>query len=117
MDPIRITRQGKFLLLAAPQEITADISTDCKDLVDDYFEDDTFKAVVMNLRNLLGITSCGIGLMVTLHTKCVSQGCAFYVMGANTHVLKTLELVQLRNFFKLVCSYDDIPGYNSVQGA
>jgi len=111
MDPIRIEKHGDFLLLKAANEVTAESSAQCKETVDEFFTDLSFKGVVMDIGDLAGINSCGIGLMVTLHTKCVGQDSAFYIMNPNKHVLKTLDLVQLSNFFNLARSWDDIPGF------
>lgn len=111
MDPIRVEQHGQFLLLKPLQEVTAEGSAHCKEVVDDHFTNQSFKGVVFDISELPGINSCGIGLMVTLHTKCVGQDTTLYVMGPNKHVLKTLELVQLSNFFNIVKSFDDVSGF------
>jgi len=111
MDSVRIERQGDFLVLKAQQEVTAESSAQCKEAVDQHFADSAFAGVLLDISDLAGINSCGIGLMVTLHTKCVGQDTMLYIMGPNKHVLKTLELVQLSNFFNIVKSFDEIPGF------
>ena len=111
MDCIRIEQAGDIVVFTAPAEISVECSHSFKNDLKNYFENNVFKSAVFDISALQGINSCGIGLMVTLQTKCMSLGCMFYLCNPTTNVTKTLELVQLKNFFNIVEEIDEIPGY------
>lgn len=109
MDCLRIEAQEGVLILEAQDEISADCSARTKEIVDKHFEISDMTTVILDLSELTSINSCGIGLMVTLHTKCVGQNIRLYVLSPNKNVLKTLDLVQLSGFFNIVESMDCVP--------
>ncbi len=115
MDIMRIDKAAGYLVIHAPLEISHDCSTNTKDTVDTLFEDHGVSDVIFNLAHLKGINSCGIGFMVSLHTRCVTHGKRLYLYKPGPQTLKTLQLVQLNTFFSIVKERDQIPDAPDVE--
>ena len=110
MNALTIDERGSCLLLTAGEEITPELSAETKLVVEERLAERHFASVVLDISRVSVINSCGIGLMVSLHTQCVGQGSTFFVLQPSPRVLKTLELVQLRNFFNILDSLAAVPG-------
>jgi anti-sigma B factor antagonist len=115
METMRIDKASGYLVIHAPLEISLDCSTSTKQIVDDIFSEYGVSDVIFNLSHLKGINSCGIGFMVSLHTRCVTHGKRLYLYKPGPQAMKTLQLVQLNTFFSIAKELEQIPGAPDVE--
>ncbi len=115
MDTMRVDKTDGYLVVHAPKEITNEYSTSTKEFVDHLFEEHGVHDVILNLSHLNGVNSCGIGFMVSLHTRCVGNGKRLHIYKPGPQAMKTLHLVQLDTFFNIVENPVNIPGFPDVE--
>jgi len=108
MDTFRIERRDKVLFINFKGEITLEITSDLKKQIDATLKEPSFEAVVLDLAQITFIDSSGIGFLVALNTRVMGQGKRLYLFQPSAQVVKTLELVQLANFFQSVLDENEL---------
>jgi len=108
MDAFGVERRDNALRINFKGEITLEITTDIKKQIDSTLKEPGFQAVIIDLSQITFIDSSGIGFLVALNTRVMGQGKALYLFQPSGQVVKTLELVQLANFFKTLKNEDEL---------
>jgi anti-sigma B factor antagonist len=108
MDAFGVERRDKALYINFKGEITLEITTDIKKRIDATLKEPGFEAVVIDLSQITFIDSSGIGFLVALNTRVMGQGKKLYLFRPSAQVVKTLELVQLANFFQTVKTDEEL---------
>lgn len=109
MEALRIDKKEDTYFIHLPMEITQPLSYEYKTQMDKVFLSNDFKTLVFDMQELRGINSCGIGFLVSMHSKCVNAGKRMFLLGPEAQILRTLELVQLHQFFHIINSEDELP--------
>ena len=102
MEKLSITHLGNALMLHYVGEITLEITGDLKRSLDAELDGKDVPAVVIDLSDVTFMDSSGIGFLVSANTRMRSAGRAFYLYRLSKPVEKTLGLVQLLQFFKVI---------------
>jgi anti-sigma B factor antagonist len=108
MEAFRIERQDDALLVNFSGEITLEITTELKGRIDEVIKGGDFKALVVNLSEITFMDSSGIGFLVAMNTKTMGLGKKMFLLKPSAQVRKTLDLVQLSNFFQTLDNEDEL---------
>jgi anti-sigma B factor antagonist len=104
METLRIERQQHAVILTLPKEITSTTAQEIRLAVNESIEADDFELMIVDMTDLQTINSSGIGLLVSVKTKCRVAHKKMFLANLIEPVLKTLEIVQLDSFFTIVDS-------------
>ena len=66
------------------------------------------RALVLDLRQVVYLDSSGISMLIAVNTRMQSVGTPFYLYDPSEQVRKTLDMVQLISFFKLLDTEEDL---------
>lgn len=83
-------------------EITMEITQDFKHEMEKVLEDGKSSILVLDLSEVSFMDSSGIGFLVACNTRLQASGKSLVLFSPSSQVRKTLELVQLMEFFKVV---------------
>ncbi len=108
MEAFRIELQGSTLLVTFSGEITLEITTDLKVRIDEAIKSGEFGSLVVDLSEITFMDSSGIGFLVAMNTKVMGMGKKMFLLKPSAQVRKTLELVQLSNFFQILDNEDEL---------
>ncbi len=108
MENLKVEQRGKGFFLSLSGEITLEVTAELKNAIDAETEQVEFSVLVMDLSEVSFMDSSGIGFLVALTTRLKGQGRALYLYMPSTQVRKTLELVQLSNFFHIIADDDEL---------
>ncbi len=102
MENLTVRREQSALLLKYEGEMTLEVVPGLKRTVEAELASDEVTAVVMDLSCVEFMDSSGIGFLVSLYTRMRAAGKGFYLLSISSKVRKTLNLVQLLNYFTVV---------------
>lgn len=108
METFRIEQKDKTIIIAFSGEITLEITSELKREIDEALQDSVFDSLIVDLAEITFMDSSGIGFLVALNTKILGLGKKMFLFKPSNQVSKTLELVQLNNFFNILESDDDL---------
>ncbi len=108
METFRIEQKDDTIIIALTGEITLEITSELKRDVDDSLFESVFENLIVDLAEITFMDSSGIGFLVALNTKIMGLGKKMYLFKPSNQVSKTLELVQLNNFFNILEDDDDL---------
>jgi anti-sigma B factor antagonist len=93
--------KGDSLMGKYSGEITMEITQAFKREVEKVLEDGKSSLLVLDLSEVSFMDSSGIGFLVACNTRLQSSGKSLALFSPSAQVKKTLELVQLMEFFKV----------------
>ncbi len=108
MENMRIARRGNGLVVSFIEEISLALASKARDSISEKMDDPSIKSVLFDLENIASLNSMGIGLMVATKTNCTKNGKKFFLLSPSEAVLRTLDVVKMRNFFNTLQSVEDI---------
>ncbi len=109
MDTVRIEAKGDIVLLSLLEEFDHVLTEDLKNAANKALQSFHFTHLVIGLTDVQTINSSGIGLLVSIKTKCISQQKKLYLLNASDQIMKTLTITQMLSFFNHIHSLNDIP--------
>lgn len=108
MEGLRIEDKGGTLLVAWSGEMTLDTTAGLRSGIDAAMGGKDFRCLVMDLSDVGFMDSSGIGLLVSLSSRVESGERSFYLYRPSTQVARTLDLVRLRKYFKILSTEDEL---------
>lgn len=102
MENLTWIHKGESLMGKYSGEITMEITQSFKREVEKVLEDGKSSLLVLDLSEISFMDSSGIGFLVACNTRLQSSGKTLVLFSPSAQVRKTLELVQLMEFFKVV---------------
>ncbi len=108
METFGIDIQDKAVFLTLCGEITLEVTSDLKKKVDAALRSADFEVLVANMGEITFMDSSGIGFLVALNTRVMGMGKKMFLFMPSEQVTKTLELVQLNDFFHTLEHEDDL---------
>lgn len=101
MENLQIKRSEKSITAVYSGEITLDIVQDLKKEILKALEECSCNSLLLDLSDISFIDSSGIGFLVAMNTRMKNEGNELVICRPSTQVKKTLELVQLLDFFTI----------------
>jgi len=108
MEALRIEYNGNAVTLAIPKELDNTLVHAIRVQMNEFIENPAVELMILDMSELQTINSTGIGMLVSMKTKCAAAKKKFYLLKPFAPVLRTLEIVQLDSFFSIVESLDNI---------
>lgn len=108
MEDLVMQRKGKAVLVAYSGEITLDVTPALRTAIDEELGREPFNFLILDLSAVNFIDSSGIGFLVALSTRIEDSDNSFYLLRPGAQVLKTLELVQLKRYFKILRNDEEL---------
>lgn len=108
MEAFRVEQRGDAVFIQLLGEITLEITGELKVEIDHALRSSEYVAIVLDLSGITFMDSSGIGFLVALNTKTIGQGKKMHLFKPSAQVVKTLELVQLSNFFHILQDEDEL---------
>lgn len=108
MEELSIERKGSMVVAALLGEVTIDATPAIKRRLLDELEDGDYDGLVVDLSGTGFIDSSGIGFLVSLASRIENDDKSFYLYRPSAQVEKTLELVQLRTYFRILKTEDEL---------
>ncbi|MDY7000553.1 MAG: STAS domain-containing protein [Thermodesulfobacteriota bacterium] len=108
MEGLLIEKKDSFVAVVYSGEITLDVTPGMKAEISAATEDVNYKNLIMDLSNVSFIDSSGIGFLVSLNSRVRNAGKTFYLFKPSPQVTKTLDLVQMIKYFKIVNSDEEL---------
>lgn len=105
MKCLDIEKKGEEVcILSFSGELTLECIQDAKDETEAYLSKDTVQALVIDLSRTVFLDSSGIGFLVHIHNRLRSRNKALYLYNLSPQVRKSLDLVKLLDFFRILDS-------------
>jgi anti-sigma B factor antagonist len=101
MENLQIKQQDGSIFAVYSGEITLDIVQDLKSEILKAVEGQEATSLLLDLSGISFIDSSGIGFLVAMNTRMKNAGNELVICRPSTQVKKTLELVQLLDFFTI----------------
>lgn len=108
MEKMRVVKKGNGLIIGFTEEISLSLASMARDSIVKEMESPEVQAVLFDLATIAALNSMGIGLMVATKTNCTKAGKKFYLLSPSEAVLRTLDVVKMRNFFEVVEDTDSL---------
>jgi len=108
MEGLLIEKKDGLVAVVYSGEITLDVTPGIKAEVSAATEDVDYKNLIMDLSGVSFIDSSGIGFLVSLNSRIRNAGKTFYLFKPSPQVAKTLELVQMIKYFKIIGSDEEL---------
>ena len=108
MEGLLVEKKNGFVTVVYSGEITLDVTPGIKAKIRTATESVDYKNLIMDLSNVSFIDSSGIGFLVSLNSKTRNAGKTFYLLKPSPQVVKTLDLVQMTKYFKIVNSDEEL---------
>ena len=102
MEGLRVESKNGAIFFNFNGEITLEVTADLKNEIEQALEGQTYKVLVFDLAGVNFMDSSGIGFLVAQNTKVKGGGKRMYLYRPSAQVKKTLDLVQLSNFFQII---------------
>lgn len=110
MEGLSIEKKSKAVLAVYDGELTLDVTQDLKKNLKHALDETGFKILVLDLSKVNFIDSSGIGFLVSLASRLRNAGVDFRMLKPSVQVGKTLELVQLKSYFNIIESGEELEG-------
>ena len=108
MEGLLIEKRDGLVAVVYSGEITLDVTTGIKAEISAATGDVDYKNLIMDLSNVSFIDSSGIGFLVSLNSRVRNAGKTFYLFKPSPQVVKTLDLVQMIKYFKIISSDEEL---------
>jgi anti-sigma B factor antagonist len=108
MHGLQIEQRDGVLLAALHVEVTLESIQEIKSELEQALAESGRDVLVLDLSGVNFMDSSGISFLVALNTTMNSHSGLLYLYRPAGSVLKALELVQLRNFFNILMTEDEL---------
>ncbi len=107
MEGLRIEQRNGAVIVTIGGEITMENTPELKQEVEQAIKGD-YEHLILELSDVSFIDSSGIGFLVSMSTRVGNAGKSFELLKPSPQVTKTLELVQLIKYFRILRSDDEL---------
>ncbi|WP_461208791.1 STAS domain-containing protein [Desulfocurvus sp. DL9XJH121] len=104
MENLSIEQKGGAILIGYSGELTLDTTPGVRSEVQAAQEGADFACMIVDLSEVGFMDSSGIGYLVSLASRVEDGGRSFHLYRPSAQVLRTLDLVQLKKYFKVLNS-------------
>ena len=108
MEGLLIEKKDGLVAVVYGGEITLDVTSVMKGEINAATESVDYKNLIMDLSSVSFIDSSGIGFLVSLNSRIRNAGKTFYLFKPSPQVVKTLDLVQMIKYFKIINSDEEL---------
>ncbi|WP_027186099.1 STAS domain-containing protein [Desulfovibrio inopinatus] len=108
MEKLNVCNKNGAAIIDYEGEITIEITPEIKQVISEVIENNDVSAVVLDLSRVSFMDSSGIGFLVSCNTRLQNAGKELFLYRPSSQVCKTLELVQLLNFFEVAEDEDEL---------
>lgn len=108
MENLRIEKKNRALVAMLEGEMTLDVTSSIRERLSAAMQKGGFDCLVLDLEQVGFIDSSGIGLLVSLSSQIEGDEKSFYLYRPGQQVARTLELVQLKKYFKVLQTEDEL---------
>lgn len=108
MENLRIERTGGVILAAYEGEMTLEVTRGLRQAVGEVLADGDVDCLIFDLTGVSFMDSSGIGFLVSLASRIENESRSFYLYRPDPQVLRTLELVQLKKYFKIITTQEEL---------
>ncbi len=108
MEKLTVQRGKTAVLLKYDGEMTLEVIPELKRNLDAELAADKVAAVILDLSCVDFMDSSGIGFLVSVNTRMRSAGKDLYLSRLSSNARKTLNLVQLLTYFKVIETDQDL---------
>ncbi|SKA69927.1 STAS domain-containing protein [Desulfobaculum bizertense] len=102
MEDCMSSREGPAVLFSFRKELTLECIPELREKIQKTLEEGRYTFVILDLSEVAFIDSSGIGFLVAFASELEAKDRSLYLYRPRPQVLKTLELVQLSSFFKIL---------------
>jgi len=107
MEDLRIERKRSVVLAAYAGEMTLEVTRRLRRALEQAMGEDD-DCLIFDLSGVSFVDSSGIGFLVSLSTRVENEGKSFYLYRPDAQVVRTLELVQLKKYFKILGTEEEL---------
>lgn len=107
MTQLQFLEQDCTLIAQYVGELTLETAGACKKQLEEEIAKRTFESLILDMEKISFIDSSGIGMLVSLNSRIKGYGKSLFLLSPAEQVKKTLELVQLTEFFHILDEDDD----------
>lgn len=100
MENLRIEHAKNAVLAGCRGEMTMEVTRELRAAIDAIVADTSADCLALDLSGVSFIDSSGIGFLVSLASRVENETKSFYLYRPGTQVVRTLELVQLKKYFR-----------------
>lgn len=108
MEGLNIEKKNGAVLIAYKGELTLDVTQELKMNIHNALEESGQGLLVLDLSKVDFIDSSGIGFLVSMASRLKNSGVDFHMFKPSIQVSKTLELVQLKSYFSIIESEQEL---------
>jgi anti-sigma B factor antagonist len=108
METLNVEKKGDLCIIRYSGELTLEVIDKLKQQLQDYLAAEECPKLVMDLSQTVFLDSSGIGFLVHLNNRKKSNNKSFYLLSPSPQVRKTLSLVKLIEYFKVVDSEQEL---------
>jgi len=108
MGGLSVEQQGDILHLGVDGELTQQVVPAIRKQCDKLLEIGVFTHLVVDLSGVPFIDSSGIGLLVFINSRLKGGGKHMLLYRPSDQAVKTLDLVQLLDFFTIIHTEDEL---------
>lgn len=105
---MQVEQKGGAVLVKCSGEMTLDTLPDLRGAIEEATAGGGFQSLVLDLSEVSFMDSSGIGFLVVLSSKVENEAKSFYLYRPSKQVARTLDLVQLKKYFKVFNSEDEL---------
>lgn len=102
MEKMRLEKHKNILFFSYSGELTLEVCNDLKQQLEPLFNEDDFSIFAADLAETTFLDSSGIGFLVALNNRMKQSGKSMALVSPSQPVVKTLKLVQLLSYFKVL---------------
>ncbi len=108
MGAFELGRESGLVTVTLKGHITMEITDELKRALISTLDEDTCLGLVLELSAVTFLDSSGIGVLIAANTRMRGQGRPVFLLRPSTQVLKTLEMVQVLPYFRVVADPEAI---------
>ena len=109
MERMNVEKKGQACILRYSGELTLEVIDSLKDEIEVFLNETDCTALVMDLSKTVFLDSSGIGFLVHINNRKTTKDKEFYILDPSPQVRKTLSLVKLIDFFRIIEDESEIP--------
>ena len=107
MENLGIEHRGGAILVEYSGEMTLDTTPDLRKEIEAATADGGFETLILDLSGVGFMDSSGIGFLVSLSSRVENEAKSFYLCRPSAQVSRTLDLVQLKKYFRVLSSEEE----------
>lgn len=108
METLNLEQKGSLCIIRYSGELTLEVIDKLKQQLQEYLATEECPNLVMDLSQTVFLDSSGIGFLVHLNNRKKSSNKTFYLLSPSPQVRKTLSLVKLIEYFKIIDKEQDL---------